>query len=1022
MEDLVMVRKTLVFLICLFVSDVFSQGLDQRIQGLLNQMTLEEKVYQLTHNTYFSTGDNARLNIPGFMMSDGPHGVRFGGATSFPVGIAMAATFNPLLVERVGQAMGEEFWAYGKDQQLGPCIDLCRDPRNGRSAETLGEDPFLAGEIGAAYVRGIQKTPVVATVKHFNLVNRQDYRHNSNAIISERGLMEHYGLNFRKTIQEGSALSVMNAYNLINGVHCSESTFLLTTILRERWGFPFYVVSDWGAVYNARNALLAGTDICMASDHYVNDIPSLINAGQLSMSDLDKAVARVLKTKLLNGMLDFYPRPPDGLIDSPEHRQLCLEAGRESIVLLKNEAEVLPLDKNQISKIAVIGPNAAIMQIDGFGSSWVDVIYAVSPLDGIKNTIGSSKVVYAQGCDINSTRTDGFAEALTLAEQADVVVYVGGLDQTQEGEGYGEGGDRKSGSVDLPGVQQDLINALATKNENLVVVLNSGGICGINASIQNIKGLLYAFYPGQEGGNAIAEVLFGDYNPAGRLPVTMPISDSQIQPRNDNFNDDFGCGYRWYDEMNIVPEFAFGFGLSYTTFAYSNISVSEISVSKGNPVTISVDVTNSGSREGEEVVQLYLTDTQSSIWMPQKQLAGFQRVSLLPGETKSVSFDLTADDFYFWNETKGEYDIESGLFTARVGGSSDNLPTNISFELMEGSTKPDLIISRIFSSPRYPVENDTVQFLALVRNIGTAPTSKGEEHRIEFSLGDQVLSVAVPTDVSIPQGGMYLIPVESGFWVPQEGGVFNIQAKANSAQSMNELLTTNNHLSTSIEVIDSMAYILNHNLALNKPIRASSYENGDLNASMAVDGSLNTRWSSQWSDPQYLTVDLEDYYTISKISVFWETAHASEYIIESSHDSLTWNTLVHEYNSDGGVDDWVLGDVANQRYVRLKGLQRATQWGYSIYELEVYGTLYNVELSAETTAEQAVYVWPNPSHSLIHIEGALGESSLLAYNVSGQAVSIESVAEGIYDISYLKNGIYFINLKNKVVKFIKTNP
>lgn len=1010
-------QRLIIYLLIFFPGLLTGQNLNERINQLLEQMTLQEKVHQLTHDTYFSTGDNSRLGIPGFIMSDGPHGVRFGGATSFPVGIAMASTFNTDLIEEVGKAMGEEFWAYGKHQQLGPCVDLCRDPRNGRSAETAGEDPFLAGEVGAAYVKGIQQTPVAATVKHFNLVNRQDYRHSSHATINERWLMEHYGENFRKTIQEGGVLSVMNAYNLVNGVHCSESPLLLNTILRQRWGYPFYVVSDWGAVYNAKNALIAGTEICMASDHYANDISGLIASGQLSEERLDTAVSRVLRTKLLNGMLDYYPRAESGLIDSPEHRELCHKAGQEAIILLKNEDQILPIDKNQVTNIAVIGPNASVMQTDGFGSSWVDVIYSVSPVEGIQNAIGNSKVTYVKGCEINSTSTTGFNAALTAADQADYVIFVGGLDQTQEGEGYGEGSDRKSGSVDLPGVQQDLINALAARNSNLIVAINSGGICGVNRSITNIKGLIYAFYPGQEGGNAMADVIFGDYNPGGRLPVTMPKTDAQLPPRNDNFNDDYGCGYRWYDEMNTTPEFAFGFGLSYTTFDYSNLTVSSVSSAVGTPVTISVDVTNTGEIAGDEVVQLYLTDESASFWMPEKQLKGFQRIHLNAGETRTITFTLMAEDFYHWDEASDSYQIEAGQFTVKVGGSSDNLPISASFESIPATGQPDLKVTSMFTLPRYPVEGTEVHFYALVKNLGTAPTTMEDMHHIQFIVDGENISSASKSGIIIPPGGMALLESDQGSWIPNQDGQYVIEGRVNPDNTINEISTSNNSASLPVKVIDAETDLLSNNLALNKPIASTSNEAPDLSAEKAVDGNLNTRWASQWSDPHALMVDLQDLYDIKAIHVTWEAAYASRYKIEVSTDRQAWTTVVSETNGNGGKDEWPVNESASYRYVKITGLQRATEWGYSIYELEVFGL--SISTGIHRIKEERLRVSPNPTSSTLYVS-QLSEGAIVSiFNAQGELQRNLEVRNGCIDVSGLEDGLYVLQNKNTKGKFVK---
>ena len=512
-----------------------AQTLDERANAIIAQMTLEERIQQLHHEGGFNTADNIRLGVPGFFMADGPHGVRDGMATCFPVGISMAATWDPNLIYEVGLAMGKEFKAKGRHQALGPCLDLCRDPRNGRSPESGGEDPYLDAKITTALVQGIQDEGVIATAKHFNLENKQNIRYTSNIIIDQRTLIEHYGLNFRSAVQEGGVMSVMNAYNLINGEKCAENFNLLTQILRTQWGFPYYVVSDWGSIWNTEAAITAGCNICMGSDHYQNELLNLVLSGFIPESTIDDAVLRVIRTKIMASMLDYYlPGNPDD-INSIEHQQLSLEVARKSIILLKNENDLLPLSKNNVT-VALIGPSANVAQLDGTGSSYVTPFYTVTPREGIENKIGSSNLYYAKGCDINSSDTSGFALARNLALNADFVVYIGGLDNTQEGEGL----DRVTASIDLPGQQQNLINELSEVNSNIIVVLESGGICGINNCINNINSLIYAFYPGQEGGNAIADVLFGDYNPGGKLPVSMPKTDSQLPEWNEDFTDDHG--------------------------------------------------------------------------------------------------------------------------------------------------------------------------------------------------------------------------------------------------------------------------------------------------------------------------------------------------------------------------------------------------------------------------------------------------------------------------------------------------
>ncbi|MFA6438112.1 MAG: glycoside hydrolase family 3 C-terminal domain-containing protein, partial [Bacteriovoracaceae bacterium] len=547
--------------------------IEDRITTLLSQMTMEEKIAQLHQAGSFNTADNERLKIPGFIMADGPHGVRDGRATSFPVGIGMAAMWDRDVAYRIGVAMGKEFRGKGKHQALGPALDLDRDPRNGRSAETGGEDPYLTAQTTTAVTKGIQSTPTIATIKHFNVNHRENGRMTNNIIASKRMLTETNGLTFRTAVQEGGAFCVMNAYNLINGEKCAENSYLLTTILRDYWGFPFYVVSDWGSIWDTKKAITAGCDIEMGSNLYSVDLPYLVFNNLVSEETINRSVRRVLRTKLLTGMLDYQPEGDPADVNSIAHQQLCLEAARKSIVLLKNENSILPLSKNSISKLALIGPSAAITQLDGGGSAYVTPFYSVSPKQGIESKLSASNVVYARGCDISDYDTSAFGSARSAAASADVVVFVGGLDPSQESEGM----DRIGGSINLPVIQQDLIKTLAQVNSKLIVVIYSGGICGVMNSIRAMKGLLYAFYPGQESGNALADILFGDVNPSGKLPVTMPLATGLLPTWGENINEGLGGGYRWFDDKSYPVQFAFGTGLSYTTFSYSNLVVNPVS-------------------------------------------------------------------------------------------------------------------------------------------------------------------------------------------------------------------------------------------------------------------------------------------------------------------------------------------------------------------------------------------------------------------------------------------------------------
>ena len=810
---------------------------EERINWLIAQMTLTETVDQLHGSDWMDTADNTRLGIPGFRMADGPHGVRDGPATSFPVGIAMAATWDPELLERVGLALGEELRGKCRTQALGPCIDLTRDPRNGRSPESAGEDPYLAGQVGAALVRGIQSTHAIATVKHFAATNHQTNRRNNNHIIDARTLRELYGMPFRMAVQQGGARSVMNSYNWINGRPNSAHYELLTRMLRDEWGYRYYVVSDWDSMYlSATQSINAGCDLEMphVPGIYLRELPDAISDGEVTTDTLNEAARRVLRTKLAVGLLDDYPAGHPDDVCSQEHGALALEVAHKSIVLLKNEDHILPLTRAIPFTIALIGPSADVAQLDGTGSSVVAPCYTTTLKQAIENRAAPTvTLMYARGCDINSDDRSGFPAAVEAARQANVVVYVGGLDDTQEGEGL----DRVSESVQLPGQQQALINALAEVNPNVIVVLESGGIIALEECIQNVKGLVYAFYPGQEGGNAIADVLFGNVNPGGKLPVTMPRADAQLPAWSDlNFTGDVvdGFGYRRFDSLGLAPQYAFGYGLSYTTFGYGNLSVTSPSASADTPMRVSVDVTNTGSLTGDEVVQLYLSVdfaapyAHAIVPMPVKQLRGFERLTLAPGQTKTITFTLRPEELSFWSVSDDSFRVEAGAYTVRVGGSSDNLPLSGTF--------------RLTSSVLY--------------DSATGQTSPAR------------------------------LPVLG-------------------------------------------------NVALNRPAFASSIENPGLAADNAVDGDLTTRWSSQHSDPQWISVTLGTPMNVERVTLHWETAYGKAYTVQVSYDAVRWTDIYSTTSGNGEVDN--LDVSTTGRYVRMYGTQRGTEWGYSLYEFEVYG-------------------------------------------------------------------------------------
>ncbi|HUI31648.1 MAG TPA: glycoside hydrolase family 3 C-terminal domain-containing protein, partial [Candidatus Acidoferrales bacterium] len=948
------------------------------------------------------------------------HGVRYGMATSFPVSIGMAATWDIDLIRDVGVALGQEFRGKGFHQMLGPSMDICRDPRYGRSPESGGEDSYLCARITTSLIKGAQSTGCIATAKHYNANGKENNRTNNDVSISQRMLMEEYGLNFRTAVQEGGVMCVMNAYNLINGQKCAENPNLLTNILRTQWGFPFYVVSDWGSIWNTANAVNAGCTIDMGDTQYQDNLMNDINGGSVSVSTIDDAVRDELKTKALAGMLDYYLPGNSSDVNSTEHQQLCLQAGRESLVLLKNRDNILPLDKDSVRTIAVIGPSASVCQTDASGSSWVTPFYSVSPLQGIENKIGSSKVVYAKGCDINSTDTSGFAGAISAAQSADYVIYVGGLDGTQEGEGF----DRASGSIDLPGEQEALVNRLSAVNKSLICVIESGGVCGIDGCIQSMKGLIYGFYPGQEGGNAIADVIFGDYNPGGKLPVTMPRSDSQLPPYTLSYDNEYGAGYRWFDQMGYTPEFAFGFGLSYTSFNYGSLTITPTSVAEGQNVTVSVDVSNTGSRSGDEVVELYLSHVSSTgLWMPVKQLRGFKRVSLDSGQTKTITFTLTSDEFYYYDTTSSSYEVDPGTYTVKVGGSSDNLPLTGDFDILSAPPKPDFVITNFKWFPRFPVQGDNVVFLAMVKNQGTGPSPADAPLKVDFSVNGIEVSHAIRFKGSIPAGGMALICADTGInagtnsWRADQVGTFAVKANVNADNSIDELIPDDNICEDTVVVISKPPI----NIALYKTATASSIESSSYPPSYAVDGNSSTRWSSQFSDPQWIKVDLGAVYNIDQVSLSWEAAYAKEFEILISRDDTSWEVAQHVTNGTGGLNTLPISMQA--RYVEMYGIQRATQWGYSLYEFDVY--------ASDTTAavEGSLHVpdryslddnFPNPFNPTTMIGYQLpvkSRVSLDVYDVLGRKVAglvDDEENAGYYKVNFdgskLSSGVYFCRL------------
>ena len=740
-----------------------------RLDALMAKMTMQEKIEQL----YYLTDGNDRLKIPQFKGSDGPHGIgnNAKGFSSFPVTIAMAATWDPNLVTRVGRAIALEQAARGKDRIAGPTLDMMIDPRVGRAPETIGEDPFLGGRISAAFVLGQNTTSVFGSIKHYNLNTYELNRRTNDYLSDERSLVEFWGAHWKRTIQYGGALSVMCAYNWVNGDKCAENKFLIKDLLRDHWGYNFYTMCDWAGFSNTSKALNSELDFCEGNDLYIKELPEGVKSGKFDTVLVNRAVRNVLRTKILSGMIDGVPTIDTSVIDGKENRALVYESGLKSLVLLKNEQHILPFSKNEMAAVAVIGPNAGVLPLDGNSSSKVAPSYRIAVYDGIKNIIGADKTQFAKGCNINDKDTTQFAAAIEAAKKSRYVVFVGGLDSTVEGEGYfldkeadEKGGgtvtrpDRASQSVLLPGMQNRLINEIAKVNPNIILVVISGGICSVTPVIKNVKGVLYAFYPGQEAGKAIADVLFGNYNPSGKLPATMPKDDSQIIPINPDFRNmvSKGAGYRWFDGQHLTPEFAFGSGISYTNFQYSNIKINKPKAKIGDAIEVSFNLKNMGTMAGEEVAQLYLSMGKQIplLAMPAKQLRGFQKTMLQPAQVKRITITLSPEELYIYNEQTKSYEVPTGDYIVHVGGASDKLPLKASFTLAPALLKADLLVTNIRTMPAFPKAGTPVVFIASVINKGTGALKKGDEYKLHFYVNGKEVAAYSTSNTIIPAGGM----------------------------------------------------------------------------------------------------------------------------------------------------------------------------------------------------------------------------------------------------------------------------
>ena len=705
-----------------------SRPLEERVEDALSRMTLEEKVKILHAQSKFSSAGVPRLGIPDLWTTDGPHGIRpevlwdkwrqagwtNDSCVAFPALTCLAATWSEEMSALYGKSIGEEARYREKDVLLGPGVNIYRTPLNGRNFEYMGEDPYLASRMVVPYIQEVQKNGVAVCVKHFALNNQESLRHQYDAIIDDRTLNEIYLPAFKAAVQEGGAWSIMGAYNLYKGQHLCHNQYILNDILKKDWGFDGAVISDWGGCHDTDQAITNGLDLEFGTwtdgltmgatngyDAYYLADPYLerLRDGRASEEVLNEKARRVLR---LNFRTAMRKDKPNGSLCSPEHYDAARRIADEGIVLLKNNDNVLPISRKAGSRILVVGENAVKMMTVGGGSSSLKVQREVLPLDGIRAAAGEGVTVEFErgyvgdisgsyngvvtGQDLSESRSaeELIEDACLKAKDADAVIFIGGLNKSS----HQDCEDSDRFGLGLPYGQDAVIEALAKVNPRLAVVIVSGNAVAM-PWVDNVNAIVEAWYCGSQSGTALADIIFGDVNPSGKLPVTFPVrledngahALGAYDPASTeaHYSEGIFVGYRWAQKKDIKPLFAFGHGLSYTTFSYSEAEISRTTMSENGKVTVSVNVTNTGDREGKEIVQLYIGDDECSVERPVMELKAFRKVSIKPGETVRVSFPVNADMLKFYGNDG--WTLENGSFTAYVGAASDDIRTSAKFNV-----------------------------------------------------------------------------------------------------------------------------------------------------------------------------------------------------------------------------------------------------------------------------------------------------------------------------------------------------
>ena len=703
------------------VTDKEKVQMEKRIEKLIKKMTLEEKVGLLHGNSKFYVAGVERLGIPEWSLSDGPHGVRaeinrhdwaYAGWTNdsasyFPTGTAFAAAWNPELAYRRGEVLGEEARWRKKDVLLGPGVNIIRSPLCGRNFEYMSEDPYMNSVLAVAYIKGLQSRDVACSVKHFAVNNQETNRTTVDVECSERALREIYLPAFKAAVQEGGALTVMAAYNKFRGEFCAENNYLVRKILRNEWGFDGVYVTDWGAAHSTVPSMEAGLDLEMGTLidkyedwYYANPLIEAVKSGKIPMSLVDEKVGDVLRVMIKTNVLDPKKRFGPGSMNTKEHQQATYDAAAEAIVLLKNQNNLLPLDFSSIKSLAVIGDNATRKHSNGGLSSEIKAVYEVTPLEALRAKWGDKvDIRFAQGYEKLSTFVEGSnngqssgtfssktqeSDALLkeVARTSDVALLVCGLNHDYDTESF----DRLN--MDIPYGQVELIQEVVKANPRTIVVMIAGSPLNMAAVDICSPAIVWAWFNGMEGGNALVDVLSGKVNPSGKMPFTTPVSLDQSPahalgnfPGRDlkvNYEEDILVGYRWFDTKGLPVVYPFGYGLSYTTFDYSNLNTDKETYDQADTIQATFTLTNTGDREGAEVAQLYVSDPVCSVMRPAK---GFKKVFLKPGESRRITLDIPVSSLAFYSEAQSQFVVEPGEFILQLGASASDIKQKISVEV-----------------------------------------------------------------------------------------------------------------------------------------------------------------------------------------------------------------------------------------------------------------------------------------------------------------------------------------------------